>query len=128
MFDEKVILARLQKGDSAQEIANEFADLLNKANKDYITQKEKEAEAAKIQKEKETELAEILNNCAKWCQKYYGTNDALATEIFGTGGVKELIADLDTLYNLGKNVKVKVKTASPTADDVIADFLKMMKW
>ena len=33
MFDEKVILARLQNGEDAQTIANEMADMINKANK-----------------------------------------------------------------------------------------------
>ena len=53
MTDVKAILARLQNGESADDIANEFANMINDAVKlnDAEVQKQKEAEAAAAREE-----------------------------------------------------------------------------
>ena len=79
MFTEKDILARLQNGEDAQTIANEMADMINKANKMYADEKAKAEEAKRaeeqkqaIQKQKVTNLQNILDEFALWFAQYYG--------------------------------------------------------
>ena len=50
MFDEKVILTRLQNGESVEAIAKELTDVLNKANHKYEDTK-RAAEEAKRKRE-----------------------------------------------------------------------------
>ena len=139
MFDEKVILARLQNGEDAQTIANEMADMINKANKMYADELAKAEEAKRaeeqkqaIQKQKVTDLQSILDQFAAWFQEYYNIDagDELKAE-----SIMELIDEIqvwtDALKHLGavsaKKPAVKVvKKAS--ADDTINQFLKQMGW
>ena len=125
MFDEKVILARLQKGESAVDIANEFADLVNKASKTYEKQKKAEAEKAAFQEKKEKELQKILDDCGNWCRTYYDADDDLTKGIFGAASAKEMIADLDHIQKM----KVTVKTVNENdVDKILSDFIKAMNW
>ena len=126
MFNEKDILARLQKGDDAQTIAEEFAILINKVNKEYQEQKAAKEAEARIQEMKEKELQHIFDDCREWCRKYYDTDNHLAEELFGALSVKDFIAELDSIKKWTDKGAVKVFKGS--ADDVITDFLKMMKW
>jgi len=129
MFDEKVILARLQKGESAVDIANEFADLVNKASKTYEKQKKAEAEKAAFQEKKEKELQKILDDCANWCRNYYDADNELTKEIFGAVSAKEMIADLDRIQKMTEKCKVSVKTINENnADKILSDFIKAMNW
>lgn len=129
MFDEKVILARLQKGESAVDIANEFADLVNKASKTYEKQKKAEAEKAAFQEKKEKELQKILDDCANWCRTYYDADDKLTKEIFGAVSAKEMIADLDRIQKMTDKCKVTVKTINEdNVDKILSDFIKSMNW
>ena len=139
MFDEKVILARLQNGEDAQTIANEMADMINKANKMYADEVAKAEEAKRaeeqkqaIQKQKVADLQSILDEFAAWFQEYYGIDagDELKAE-----SIMEVIDEVqvwtDALKQLGavsaKKPAVKVvKKAS--ADDTINQFLKQMGW
>lgn len=129
MFDEKVILARLQKGESAVDIANEFADLVNKASKTYEKQKKAEAEKAAFQEKKERELQKILDDCANWCRTYYDADDKLTKEVFGAVSAKEMIADLDRIQKFTDKCKVSVKTINEdNVDKILSDFIKSMNW
>jgi ribosomal protein L9 len=124
MLDEKVIMARLKKGESIDAIANECAEMLNKANKEYTEAKKAEAEAEKIQKQKVSELQTILDECSAWCTRYYGTSDALSDELFGLGSAEDLVRELDGLHNFVNKANVKVLDA----DEAIKEFLNLMKW
>ena len=125
MFDEKVILARLQKGESAVDIANEFADLVNKASKTYEKQKKAEAEKAAFQEKKEKELQKILDDCANWCRIYYDTDDELTKKLFSGASAKEIITDLDHIQKM----KVTVKAVNEdNVDKILSDFIKAMNW
>ena len=139
MFTEKDILTRLQNGEDAQTIANEMADMINKANKMYADELAKAEEAKRaeeqkqaIQKQKVTDLQNILDQFAAWFQEYYNIDagDELKAE-----SIMELIDEVqvwtDALKHLGtmsvKKPAVKVaKKAS--ADDTINQFLKQMGW
>lgn len=78
MYTKDDIMARLQKGDDPQAIANEIADTLNAAVAEYeenqkATQREKEA--AKRNSEKQKDMAELCRLFWKYMQKYYGWDE-----------------------------------------------------
>ena len=146
MFNEKDILARLQNGEDAQVIADEFAKLLNSANKAYTEEQKKaeaEAKAKQIQQDKEDELDEILEYLREWMCRYYPKHEGIILESFGETSTKDVIASIDAIFELIDvgfasliNIKSPVvkKTAGTTgrkaksADDVINDFLKSVGW
>jgi hypothetical protein len=150
MFTEKDILARLQNGEDAQAIADEFAKVINAANKTYTDQKVKEEaerkaaeEAAKkrdIQKEKE--LQSIIHSFYDWYATYY---EDLGEEDIDAKQIIELIDSfqemVDTFTKLGlsnivpveKKVRVSAdkvakKGSKINPDDAINAFLKQMGW
>ena len=139
MFDEKVILARLQNGEDAQAIANEMADMINKANKMYADELAKAEEAKRaeeqkqaVQKQKVADLQAILDEFALWFQEYYGIDagDELKAESIMEliDGVQEYMDALKGLEMvIGKKPAVKV-VKKPSADDTINQFLKQMGW
>ena len=146
MFNEKDILARLQNGEDAQAIADEFAKLLNNANKTYtdeIKKAEAEARAKQIQEEKETELTVILEDLKDWMSRYYPKHDEIITQSFDENSIKDVIASIDAIFELidvgfatlftakspvAKKTVEKVDRKAKPADDVINDFLKSMGW
>lgn len=80
MFKVEDILARLQNGEDANDIANEMVNALNTANDQF--QKEEEAKAKKAEHEahlKETrklkDLQEILDLMHDFCIEYYCDDD-----------------------------------------------------
>lgn len=139
MFTEKDILARLQNGEDAQAIANEMADMINKANKMYADELAKAEEAKRaeeqkqaVQKQKMTDLQAILDEFALWFQEYYGIDagDELKAESIMEliDGVQEYMDALKGLeMAFGKKPAVKV-VKKPSADDTINQFLKNMGW
>ena len=146
MFNEKDILARLQNGEDAQAIADEFAKLLNNANKTYTEEQKKaeaEAKAKQIQKDKEDEMAVILEDLKDWMRRYYPKHDKVILESFDGNNTKDIIAAIDAIFELidfdfatiftaksptaKKAIKKADREARP-ADDVINDFLKSMGW
>jgi hypothetical protein len=74
MYTKNDIMARLQKGDDPQAIANEIADTLNAALAEYEESqkaaKEKEA-AAKREAEKQKDMSELCDLFWKYMNKYY---------------------------------------------------------
>ena len=139
MFDEKVILARLQNGEDAQAIANEMADMINKANKMYADELAKAEEAKRaeeqkkaIQEQKIADLQNILDEFALWFQEYYNidASDELKAESIMDliDGVQEYMNALRGLeLVIGKKPAVKV-TKKTSVDDTINQFLKQMGW
>ena len=64
MYTKNDIMARLQKGDDPQAIANEIADTLNAALKEYEENKAEAAKkeaAAKKDAEKQKDMTELCN-------------------------------------------------------------------
>ena len=139
MFDEKTILARLQNGEDAQTIANEMAEMINKANKMYADEVAKAEEAKRaeekkqaIQKQKTADLQDILDQFAAWFQEYYNIDagDELKAESIMEiiDGIQEYMDALKGLEMvIGKKPAVKV-TKKANADDTINQFLKQMGW
>ncbi|MBO7210989.1 MAG: hypothetical protein J6V44_08255 [Methanobrevibacter sp.] len=139
MFDEKTILARLQNGEDAQSIANEMADMINKANKMYADELAKAEEAKRAEERKKAlelqktaDLQDILDQFAAWFQEYYNIDagDELKAEsvlevIDGLQEYMDALKGLEMAFGKKPAVKV-VKKAS--ADDTINQFLKQMGW
>lgn len=68
MYTKNDILARLQKGENAADIANEMADMLNAANDAYEAQKAAAEEKAKkdaVRNEDAEYVAAVINDFAK---------------------------------------------------------------
>ena len=83
MYTKNDIMARLQKGDDPQVIANEIADTLNAAIKEY---EESKAEAAK-KDEKQKDMTELCNMFNAYMHKYYDWNEGE----FDEDDVREII-------------------------------------
>ena len=142
MFTEKDILARLQNGEDAQSIANEMADMINKANKMYADELAKAEEAKRaeeqariVQEQKKADLQSILDEFAAWFQEYYNIDagDELKAESIMEiiDGLQEYVDALKGLEMvIGKKPAVKVikSNTKPSADDTINQFLKQMGW
>ena len=123
MFDEKVIMARLLKGEPAVDIANEMADLLNKVNKEYI---EAEAKKKAAEDQKKKEFNDILEATADWVVKWYPSMEKeVVTEALAEIDVDAMLKEIDTAYNFIDKVKVKKYTS---ADEALNDFLTRMGW
>lgn len=140
MFDEKVILTRLQNGESVEAIAKELTDVLNKANHKYEDSK-RAAEEAKRKREasKRSELKALVQMIGKWYNDYIATTEeekvafsqALqeadideVIELFE--GVHEIIGPL--LSVIDPPAQKKEKKVQKNTDDVISAFLKDMGW
>ena len=123
MFDEKVIMARLLKGEPAVDIANEMADLLNKVNKEYI---EAEAKKKAAEDQKKKEFNAILEATADWVVKWYPSMEKeVVAEALAEIDVDAMLKEIDTAYNFIDKVKVKKYTS---ADEALNDFLTRMGW
>ena len=123
MFDEKVIMARLLKGEPAVDIANEMADLLNKVNKEYI---EAEAKKKAAEDQKKKEFNEILEATADWVVKWYPSMEKeVVAEALDNFDVDAMLKEIDNAYKLINKVKVNKYTS---VDEALEDFLASMGW
>ena len=122
MLDEKTILARLQKGETIEDIAAEAAELLNKASKQYEDLKAKKEE--EFQKEKE--LNAVLSALGDWCIKWYGAEADSVKTAMGSASAKELIKTLDAIAKLPK-LKLEPLSAEEV-EKTFEDFFKIMNW
>ena len=141
MFDEKVILTRLQNGESVEDIAKELTDVLNKANHKYEDTK-RAAEEAKRKREasKRSELKALAQMAGKWYNDYIATTEeekvafgqalqeADIEEVIGLfEGIHEIIVPLLSVIDPPVQKK-KEKKVQKNTDDVINTFLKNMGW
>ena len=132
MYSSADILARLRKGETPEDIANEMADALNAAQD---TLKAEEAKAVQ-EKEKNEQLDKLAARIAADVNEYLevAAGVKLADEERMTGEeVRELADGLTPLLDLLKDMKITVKKTphsktvkvrSPAA--VFAKFLKDM--
>ena len=140
MFDEKVILTRLQNGESVEDIAEELTDMLNKVNHKYEDTK-RTAEEAKRKREasKRSDLKALVKMAGKWYNDYIATSEdekiafdqaiqeADIEEVINLfEGLHEIIAPL--LVVIDPPVQKKEKKVQKNTDDVINTFLKQMGW
>ena len=140
MFDEKVILTRLQNGESVEDIANEMANLINKVNKTYADQKAaEEAAKAKAETQKKEDLQEILDMFTDWFNAYYDIEvdgkleaDDVLELIDSIKEYIEALNDLESIFGIKKSAvkatKSNAKSKFKSSDEKISDFLKQMGW
>lgn len=131
------LLKRLQNGENAQDIANEFADMLNAANAEMESQKKaKERNERKI-----NELQVVLNLFEEWIKEFYPklhekiiTNQNSAESVVklldeSENDIVELFSALDELTALFKNfnpnkIPKKKNAEEYDIDNIINNFLK----
>ena len=140
MFDEKEILTRLQNGEDVQTIANEMANLINKANHKYEEAKRKEEDAKqKRELAKRSELKALAQMASKWYNDYIATSEeekAAFGETFQEADIEEIIGLFEGVHEIivpllsviDPPVQKKEKKVQKNTDDVINTFLKNMGW
>lgn len=116
MYTKDDIMARLQKGDDPQAIANEIADTLNAAVAEYeenqkATQREKEA--AKRNSEKQKDMAELCRLFWKYMQKYYGWDEGE----FSDEDVREVIESTEAAMVAATELKAMLENLNKTLNE-----------
>lgn len=116
MYTKDDIMARLQKGDDPQAIANEIADTLNAAFAEYeenqkATQREKEA--AKRNSEKQKDMTELCRLFWKYMQKYYGWDEGE----FSDEDVREVIESTEAAMVAATELKSMFENLNKTLNE-----------
>lgn len=116
MYTKDDIMARLQKGDDPQAIANEIADTLNAAVAEYeenqkATQREKEA--AKRDSEKQKDMAELCRLFWKYMQKYYGWDEGE----FSDEDVRDVIESTEAAMVAATELKAMLENLNKTLNE-----------
>ena len=116
MYTKDDIMARLQKGDDPQVIANEIADTLNAAVAEYeenqkATQREKEA--AKRDSEKQKDMAELCRLFWNYMQKYYGWDEGE----FSDEDVREVIESTEAAMVAATELKSMFENLNKTLNE-----------
>lgn len=140
MFDEKVILTRLQNGESVEDLASELTDMLNRANHKYEDAK-REAEKTKQKRElaKKTELKALAQMAGKWYSDYIATTEeekVAFSKALQEADIDEVIEYFENVHEIigpllgaiGTPVQKKDKKTQKKTDDVINAFLADMGW
>lgn len=140
MFDEKVILTRLQNGESVEDIAKELTNVLNEANHKYEDAK-RTAEKAKQKRElaKRSELKALAQMAGKWYNDYIATTEEEKTafgQALQEADIEEVIELFENIHEIivpllgviDPPVQKKEKKIQKNTDDVINTFLQNMGW
>lgn len=145
MFDVNEILARLQNGDSAEDLAAEMSKALNAAEAKFQEAKEKAVAEAKAL-EKEAKLNDLAETILLAIDEYISIKCPEAMDAEGVDMeaaefrelLDELLDSIVTMKGLFGDFAApafKVPKTEPkapkklkSADDKIADFLKSMGW
>ena len=145
MMNVDEILARLQNGETMDDIAADISKALTAAEQKFQEEQEKEiAEAAAL--EKEAKLNDLAETILLAIGEYVSIKCPEAIDVEGVdmevAGLREMLDDfLDTIvtmkglfggfaasaFNVPKT-EPKAPKKVKTADDKIADFLKTMGW
>lgn len=118
------IVARIQKGEKVEDIANEMTAMLNKAQEEIKAQEaKKHAEA-----EQDAKLNEIADRIAVALQDYLTLMGIDAEGLTGAE-VRDMLDEFAPLMNKIKNLKVKIEKAPANSpEDVFGKWFKMMNW
>lgn len=116
MYTKDDIMARLQKGDDPQAIANEIADTLNAAVAEYKENQkaaQKEKEAAKRNSEKQKDMAELCRLFWNYMQKYYGWDEGE----FSDEDVREVIESTEAAMVAATELKSMFENLNKTLNE-----------
>lgn len=141
MYDKNEILARLQNGEDAQDIANEIADLLNAAVDEYTKAEEAKLAAAAKEAEKVNSADLVVEHGRAFLKTYYpdlyvsSFETATGKDLIGFfdemleeyHNFKKSIGNLDQLIADLESIKPKAKKTEPAKrkKDPVAEFLEM---
>jgi uncharacterized protein YdiU (UPF0061 family) len=126
-MDKNEILARLQRGESMDVIADELTAMMNQARVEYETELAEMA-AAKEAEANEIAKREAAENVANAIYAYASLIDPSLTEADRMSGadVEEVMNQILPLLNAIKTVKPKVvRVKAKNADEAFNDFFKM---
>ena len=108
MYNSADILARLRKGETPDDIANEMANALNEAQDTLKAEEAKAVQEKKKNEQLDALAARIADNVSEYLEVAAGIK--LTDEERMTGEeVRELADGLSPLLDLLKNMKVSVK-------------------
>ena len=132
MYNSADILARLRKGETPDDIANEMANALNEAQDTLKAEKAKVVQEEEKNKQLDALAARIADDVSEYLEVAAGIK--LTDEERMTGEeVRELADELSPLLDLLKNMKVSVKKTPHTKtvkiqspEAVFAKFFKDM--
>lgn len=120
------IVARIQKGESVEDMVKEFTDNINKAQAEVKAQEAEKVAAA----EKDARLNEIADRIAVALQDYL-TIMGIETEGLTGAEIRDMLDEFAPLLESLKNLKVKVEklpTKKTNPDEVFGKWFKMMNW
>ena len=132
MYNSADILARLRKGETPDDIANEMANALNEAQDTLKAEKAKAVQEEEKNKQLDALAARIADDVSEYLEIAAGIK--LTDEERMTGEeVRDLANELSPLLDLLKNMKVSVKKTPHTKtvkiqspEAVFAKFFKDM--
>lgn len=107
MFNEIDLLNRLRSGEKAEDIANEFAEVINAAHRKY--------EEEQSNRNKLHEMDKILDDAEAWVKRYYP--DKLNMEKVTSEMVIELIDSLIEYTDLLKGLEAEIKELYSNSKD-----------
>ena len=139
------ILARLNKGESAEDIAKDLTTMLNEASKTYEAEQKRIAEEkakadaiAKAKKEaaKINDLAVIVDMMNGFMKDYYKIDVKLDAEtvldvIESTMNIGDTMKDFVSKFTIktpGKPAQTIKTTSKKTADEIFKDLFDIMGW
>ena len=119
------IMARIQKGDSAEDIVKEFHENVRKAQETVAA----EAKAAKASEAKSKKMDEISVAIAHALNEYAVVAGIPDVKLRGSE-VRDILDEFLPVIDQFKNIKIHVAKAEPkkmkSIDDVFVDFFKSM--
>ena len=132
MYNSADILARLRKGETPDDIANEMANALNAAQDALKAEEAKAVQEEEKNKQLDALAARIADDVSEYLEAVAGVK-LTDEERMTTEEVRELADELSPLLDLLKNMKVSVKKTPHTKtvkiqspEAVFAKFFKDM--
>ena len=134
-FNKADIIARLQKGEKIEDIANELSTALNDAEADYkASEAQKAAEAGRIENAKREAVKMMIDGACDYCmavdeekllaELHEVDIDALVAAIDSFIGMFKALASLETLEFKVPTEKKVVDRKATSADVVLKSWLK----
>ena len=130
-FNKADIIARLQKGEKIEDIANEMSEILNTAEADYkAAEAQKAAETSRVEEAKREAVKMIIDGACDYCVAI--GEEKLLTELHEVD-IDKIVEAIDSWFVMLKaladldKLEFKVPTEKKVAagaDTVIANFLR----
>lgn len=136
MFDYDEILNKLRDGDSAEDLGNEFAALLNKANAQFQKEEEENAKKAAIE-DKIDDAAVVLEVVIHYLFDYYPSigaklmpedeydlNELARDVVYALDAYEDLIVSLQGIFKTPvRPEEGKVRGGNASFEDLLKQFI-----